>query len=372
MHRVIRIEDVPVRRVTEPVNVPRCYDFTESYPFAQPPTQQGLCGSCWSISTTQVLRDRANLYLTKHTDKSPTVPELSYQLVADCATNCITYGGRRGCAQSCNGGFLVTGFSHLHQAGTVAERVWPSRFGHEDGVDHMDTAPPSSKKSCPVLPPATRRYRCDEYYIVNVFDTFAITNARSLTVSMTRAQLDLNELNIMREIYTRGPVAVCFNLFSDFREFWQSEASRELVYEIGWQLPAAVRAAIDPVGRPDWTDAHPGPGGIVFKTGHSVSIVGWGERSDGVKFWICRNSWGRPNRTYNKGYFRIRRGVNAAAIESDVAGCWFRPAKLFNISASLPTDDDDDPHSRTTVVIVALSVVVAVIIGLNLMKYTNR
>ncbi|KDO19872.1 hypothetical protein SPRG_14903 [Saprolegnia parasitica CBS 223.65] len=48
---------------------------------------------------------------------------------------------------------------------------------------------------------------------------------------------------------------------------------------------------------------------------HDVEIVGWGEDDAGVKFWRARNSWG----TYwgENGFFRIVRGSNNLAIESD-------------------------------------------------------
>ena len=47
---------------------------------------------------------------------------------------------------------------------------------------------------------------------------------------------------------------------------------------------------------------------------HSVEVVGWGEQN-GVKYWHIRNSWG----SYwgEDGFFRIVRGVNNLAIESD-------------------------------------------------------
>lgn len=77
------------------------------------------------------------------------------------------------------------------------------------------------------------------------------------------------------------------------------------------------------------TDAfHEYKGGIFYDdTGdldvsHEVSIVGYGEQN-GVKFWRVRNSWG----AYwgESGFFRIVRGVNNLAIESDCS--WATPVQ---------------------------------------------
>ncbi len=49
---------------------------------------------------------------------------------------------------------------------------------------------------------------------------------------------------------------------------------------------------------------------------HSIVVVGWGvDHETGVKFWICRNSYGTQ---YGEegGHFRVRRGQNDLGIES--------------------------------------------------------
>ena len=48
---------------------------------------------------------------------------------------------------------------------------------------------------------------------------------------------------------------------------------------------------------------------------HSIVIVGWGfDKETNTKFWICRNSYGPSFGEH--GYFRVRRGQNDLAIES--------------------------------------------------------
>jgi cathepsin C len=49
------------------------------------------------------------------------------------------------------------------------------------------------------------------------------------------------------------------------------------------------------------------------KVEHSILIIGWGVE-DGVKYWICMNSWG--SHFGEKGFFKVLRGVNEINIET--------------------------------------------------------
>lgn len=53
---------------------------------------------------------------------------------------------------------------------------------------------------------------------------------------------------------------------------------------------------------------------------HDISVVGYGEE-DGIKYWTVRNSWG--THFGENGFFRVIRGVNNIAIETDCA--WATP-----------------------------------------------
>jgi cathepsin X len=89
------------------------------------------------------------------------------------------------------------------------------------------------------------------------------------------------EENMMNEIYQRGPISCGIATTEAFHE-----------YDGGIFYDDTGDLEID----------------------HIISIVGWGEQN-GVKYWRVRNSWG----AYwgENGFFRIVRGVNNLAIETD-------------------------------------------------------
>lgn len=99
------------------------------------------------------------------------------------------------------------------------------------------------------------------------------------------------ELDMMKEIYARGPLvcsAACDDEF--LLNFSQNAQRHEGVF------------VTDKIFNESQVD-------------HNIEVVGWGETASGVKYWVARNSWG----TYwgDLGWFKVKRGVNQMLIEAD-------------------------------------------------------
>ena len=82
-----------------------------------------------------------------------------------------------------------------------------------------------------------------------------------------------------------------------------------------------------------------------MKIVHDISVVGYGEE-DGNKFWLVRNSWG--THWGEEGFFRVCRGTNNIAIESDCA--WATPKDTSEKVWHITTDaEKNDPLNDKTV-----------------------
>ena len=158
------------------------------------------------------------------------------------------------------------------------------------------------------------------------------------------------EASIRMEIMNRGPVSSGFNVYPDFQDHFSKIGRGGQYY---W-------AATDP-----WPPQHPVVASnaksqataLIYEPlprqfsrgGHSVMIIGWGSFS-GIDYWIIQNSWGTEWGTdgypgvhgvsvAGGGMFWMRRGVDAAGIESNVyAGMPDVREQGFSLAAESPDD----------------------------------
>jgi cathepsin X len=112
-----------------------------------------------------------------------------------------------------------------------------------------------------------------------------------------------------------SPSTGCFAV-SDYKKYYVSEfgavnGSANMMAEIYARGPISCGICAN-----DELEAYSGGvfnDNVCQDINHEVSIVGWGETSDGP-YWVGRNSWG----TYwgERGYFRITKDQNMLGIES--------------------------------------------------------
>jgi cathepsin X len=128
-------------------------------------------------------------------------------------------------------------------------------------------------------------------------------------------------------------------------QFGEVSGEENMMQEIAQRGPIACGVAV-PEALEEYT------GGIYCdETGdtnivHDISVVGYGEEN-GQKFWLVRNSWG--THWGEEGFFRVCRGTNNIAIETDCA--WATPKDTWTEKTWHMTTDEEknDPLNDTEV-----------------------
>jgi len=134
-----------------------------------------------------------------------------------------------------------------------------------------------------------------------------------VTTYKAGAFLSLGNNNLtqyMTELSTNGPLQMCFNVYENFYSFFDA-------------TPTGTYSSYS--------------GNLVG--GHCVKLVGWDTDADGVDYWLIANSW---DTTWgDKGFFRIRRGINLCNIEGQVSeGFTLKQAAARGIVGVIDVKDD--------------------------------
>eukprot|EP00371_Babesia_bovis_P000069 XP_001608716.1 preprocathepsin c precursor [Babesia bovis T2Bo] len=241
---------------------------------------QGQCGSCYAMAGIYVLTKRIEIMMKK---LYPGIDfgEVSIPSVQDML-ECSPFN------QGCYGGFPFLVGKHLTEFGVLSEDKSPYRMSNGGAVDTC---------SVDVLDPSERWYASGYGYVGGCYEC-------------------TSELEIMREVYHNGPVAVALDAPQSLFQYSSG------IYD---DNPSNHGATCDL--------PHSGLNGWEY-TNHAIAIVGWGEDEiDGIitKYWICKNTWG--NDWGVGGFFKIKRGVNQCGIETQAV--YIDPDLTRGIAAAL-------------------------------------
>jgi len=154
---------------------------------------------------------------------------------------------------SCNGGQPGCAWTYYCKTGVVTDECYPYTAGNDTSM-----VTPECKKKC--TGNTSLDWNKDKH-----------KGKKSYTI--------VGEENMKTEVSTNGPFEVAFEVYADFYSY----ATGVYQHKTG-----------------------------SYEGGHAVKLLGYGEE-DGVKYWICANSWDYD--WGEKGFFRILRGSNECGIE---------------------------------------------------------
>lgn len=306
--------------IDKSITVPDSFDGREVWKgLINPPTNQGNCGSCWAFASTGSLADRFNIQSLGqiHVKLSPTKlilcdwqgkevdilhPDNDTEKLADVNEEIFR-------KTSCFGNTLFDAFRYLYTIGTPTEQCIPYNTSLGGQLDFQQIGEFQTADELPMCTTVAgplgdmcadhvynrqtgmeegtpqRFYRCFLFYVVPGVKKHGGS-----------------EFLIRYNIFRWGPIATGMEVYPDFYEFNSSTD----IYK--------------------WNGRGPRVGG------HAVSIVGWGQLTNGNKYWIIKNSWGAD--WCDGGYFRMIRGENNCKIEENcMAGA---PDFFYPLGYSLP------------------------------------
>nr|QBH22551.1 cathepsin 36 [Philasterides dicentrarchi] len=231
------------------------------------------CGSCWSFGSTSSLSDRIKI---KRKAKWPDI-NISPQVLLNCAQSDILQG--------CKGGYALKAYEWIYHNNITDETC--NSYQAKSWTDNI------GPQNCTAV---TKCMDCDKEEGCKV--------AKNPKIYAIKAYGKVSgELQMMNEIYQRGPIACGCGTTRAFYNYTEG-------------------IFVDTTG--------------VTSLTHDCAVVGWGEEN-GVKYWLGRNSFG----SYwgMKGMFKIIRGVNNLGIETDCS--WAEPLDTWTNDIRNKTQTDE-------------------------------
>jgi C1A family cysteine protease len=284
---------LPMRTVMSTTKMPANFCYTAADVTAV--RDQGSCGSCWAVSATSMMADRA--YVASQ-------GKIRCALSAQQLMECSDYSDG-GTPVGCEGNDPFTALKTIkeHPVYVIEEREYPRQY----------TATPSSASNC--LPGTDVKS-----YAVSASEAFMLTDQipSNASDSEKAAIIKNNVENMKQSLYNEGPLVVVFAVPDDLKDY-----DGLSIYDAPENFNAEQSNS--------W---------------HAVELIGWRtEPSTQQQYWVCRNSWGpqwpanhRPGA--GMGEFYMSLGKNTCAIEQYAVGI---VPKLVNTSKARNTPDNTFP-----------------------------
>lgn len=268
---------LPKKTIFKFKDLPESYDARTAFPKCasiQEIRDQGNCNAAWAFAAVSAMSDRICISSNQSDQR-----RLSAKNLISCCTSC---------GSGCSGGYAAQAWKYWKDTGIVT------------GGPYGDT------KTCqPYFLPKCNHFISGSYEdCSNDAETPKCANDcsegngfeyKNDLIKSSSAYTLQGEVYIMQEIYENGPVQASFTVYSDFLTY----TSGIYAHSEGSALGA-----------------------------HDVKIIGWGVQ-DGVKFWLCANSWNEE--WGDKGFFKIKRGNNECGIENAVNAGVYIPEDLSSI-----------------------------------------
>lgn len=286
-----------------PEKIPDAFDWRTSVPDIKiiPVSNQGACGSCWAVSSTNVLGDRFRIQGRKYKGSALDKVKLNPLYLLSC-------GGPLADGQ-CKGGQPIDAFKFFVKTGSVLDTGCGKSY-----EDWCQNSCCNHGKDCGNgIIPLCSDFKCDPKDVFkaktgtfkSLFVCKTDSKPKTLTVTATEsgAPQDINcsefdyvksTQSIQMDLLINGPIVGSFAVYGDFASGGRGTPTKP------------------------WTDT----GGIyiyngnaAFLGGHAVEIVGWGKGQAGkhgeLRYWLVKNSWGTG--WGDGGYFKIAMSIDSKA-----------------------------------------------------------
>eukprot|EP00163_Fabomonas_tropica_P000696 TRINITY_DN1046_c0_g1_i2.p1 TRINITY_DN1046_c0_g1~~TRINITY_DN1046_c0_g1_i2.p1 ORF type:complete len:365 (-),score=94.83 TRINITY_DN1046_c0_g1_i2:89-1183(-) len=266
-------------------DLPESYNFFDAYKACRvEKAEQHSCGSCWAFAVAGAMTHRTCKILID--ENLPAFPEdyrLSPQSLVSCAPKSVCSSGN-----CCKGGNTYNAWNWANsKSKEFINTLECFEYDSWSGDPYVDECQ-DERKDC------TKWTKGKSGFFTTRKPVYG---ARFQTVPDSTAVLnfapnkEMRETKIKQAIFKHGPVTANFKVPASFMGY---RGKGVYVKEGPWLAKGALHS---------W---------------HAIIIVGWGVEN-GVKYWLCENSWGNKYSKMSKGFrhmFKIRRGSDECYIES--------------------------------------------------------